>query len=217
MNRKNTTWVLAAVLIVSATGLILNANVATAGLRGSKILDQTGCQRCPECDHQCNFKAEQVDDEKSCFEVEKKVICIPRVVFPWQTGKNTNCGSCDSCDGSGCSTCNSCNNGARTREINVLKTKKYKCPKCKYSWSAEKKPCGSGCGCAGACDGGCDATYPSSAPTGAYEVITPAYSTPSYSLPASNGLEAVDVDQHLPSPATQLPAPATELPAPVAH
>ena len=33
------------------------------------------------------------------------------------------------------------NNGARTRRIRVLKTESYTCPKCEYSWSAEKVGC----------------------------------------------------------------------------
>ncbi|GAA4449278.1 hypothetical protein [Novipirellula rosea] len=99
------------------------ANEAAAGF-GHKLVDQTGCcTKCPACDHACNFSVDVVDETKTCFEVESKVICIPRVVFPWQKG------NCDAV----------CNNGAKTRRICVLKTKDYKCPKCEYSWSAEKK------------------------------------------------------------------------------
>ncbi|WP_372724700.1 hypothetical protein [Novipirellula sp.] len=112
-----------------ATGLLVfaampfAANQATAG-SGHHLLDQTGCcTKCPACDHRCNFSVDVVDETKTCFEVESKVICIPRVVFPWQKG------NCDAV----------CNNGAKTRRICVLKTKDYKCPKCEYSWSAEKK------------------------------------------------------------------------------
>ncbi|MCH1440320.1 MAG: hypothetical protein L7W43_11730 [Rubripirellula sp.] len=103
-----------------------------------------GCLRtqCPSCD--CSLDAKMVDVEKSCFEVETKTICIPRVVFPWQRKKA--CDGCDSCDGLGCSTC--INNGAQTRSIRVLKKKKYTCPECKYSWTPNSKEC---------CDGACDA------------------------------------------------------------
>ncbi|MDB4476623.1 hypothetical protein N9250_01595 [bacterium] len=102
------------------------------------------CTKCPSCD--CSLEAKMVDVEKSCFEVETKTICIPRVVFPWQKKKAS--GSCDSCDGRGCNSC--VNNGAEMRCIRVLKKKKYTCPECKYSWT----PNTSGC-CAGACDEGC--------------------------------------------------------------
>ena len=102
------------------------------------------CKQCPSCD--CSLDAKMVDVEKSCFEVETKTICIPRVVFPWQRTKAS--GPCDSCDGSGCATC--VNNGAKTRYIKVIKKKKYTCPECKYSWT----PNASG-SCDSACDDGC--------------------------------------------------------------
>jgi hypothetical protein len=105
------------------------------------------CKKCPSCD--CSLEAKMVDVEKSCFEVETKTICIPRVVFPWQ--RKSACGSCDSCDGNGCNSC--VNNGAKTRCIRVIKKKKYTCPECKYSWT----PNASG-PCDGACDEGCAKT-----------------------------------------------------------
>ncbi len=107
-----------------ATCLMTASQNANAG-PGLNCLDQTGCcNRCPACDHYCDFSVDVVDEKKECFEVESKVICIPRVVFPWQRNCNT-----------------VCNNGARTRRVCVLKTKEYKCPKCEYTWEAKKKPC----------------------------------------------------------------------------
>lgn len=140
--------VVAAMLGFAVTALVSQGATATAGLPFG-ILDQTGCcQRCPACDHACKFKAESVEEELEGFVVESKVICIPRVVFPWQ--KRPTCGGCDS------SACQQCHNGGRTRKVCVLKTDKYKCPNCEYSWSAEKKPAGS-CGCSGSrCDQSCD-------------------------------------------------------------
>jgi hypothetical protein len=127
---------LAALVVVTASQLVKTSD-ATAGLFGTKLLDQTGCcRRCPACDHTCSLKAEIVEEEKPCFDVESKVVCIPRVVFPWQRKK---CNACSACDGQGCTSC--VHNGARTRRISVLKTDKYKCPKCKYTWTAERKPC----------------------------------------------------------------------------
>lgn len=123
---------------------------------------QAGCGLgsicCPKCEGSCTLKSEKVDVEKKCFEVESKTICIPRVVFPWQTSKKkSGCSSCDLCDGVGCNSC--VHNGATTRTIRVLKTKKYKCPECKYTWSADKpSSCDSGCsetGCASGSCGGC--------------------------------------------------------------
>ena len=128
---------LLAVAIIATTAMSFHPVQAACG---------TGSACCPKCKTSCSLKAEKVDVEKSCFEVESKTICIPRVVFPWQMPKKKS--NCSSCDGYGCSTC--VNNGATARTVRILKTKKYKCPECKYTWSA-KEPCCSG-GCA---SGGC--------------------------------------------------------------
>ncbi|TWU55070.1 hypothetical protein [Rubripirellula reticaptiva] len=183
-----------AATVVAVIALIATQTPASAGLPMG-LLDQTGCsKRCPACDHICKFDAKEVEVEKSCFEVESKVICIPRVVFPWQ--KKDKCGSCNSCDGTGCSSC--VNNGARTRRVCVLKTKKYKCPECEYSWSAEKAPCGGGCapGCcdSNSCDTGCDTTNS----YGGFGVSAePTYAAPQsygYSQPQSAEVESITVE-----------------------
>lgn len=142
---------LPASLLVAAV-FLMTSEPASAG--HGKFFTQTGCACCPVCDHVCKLDAEQVDEEKTCFDVESKVICIPRVVFPWQKAKRSACASCDSCDGKGCTAC--VHNGARVRRICVLKTEKYECPACKYTWTAEKKDtCGGGCNGGPTCDGGC--------------------------------------------------------------
>ena len=151
MSRKTIAGASLATLVAVVIGQLLSSADAAAGFPGKNILDQTGCcRRCPACDHVCKLDAEQVEEEKSCFEVESKVICIPRVVFPWQKKK---CNACDACDGQGCNNC--VHNGARTRKICVLVTDKYKCPSCQYTWSAEKKPCAAPS--PSCCDSGCDA------------------------------------------------------------
>ena len=131
------------VLILALSGLYSpNANAAFPF--GGKCVSQTGCSLCcPVCDHTCRLEAKEVEEEISCFEVESKVICIPRVVFPWQKKK---CQACDTCDGGGCTDC--VHNGARLRRVCVLKKDKIKCPKCKYTWTPEKK--------CNACDRGCE-------------------------------------------------------------
>ncbi|TWT67050.1 hypothetical protein [Allorhodopirellula solitaria] len=151
------------VLVIAAAVLLATPGPAVAG--SGKLLDQTGCVCCPVCDHVCKLDAKQVDEERSGFEVESKVICIPRVVFPWQVGHKPAWSSCEDCDGQGCTTCS--HNGARLRRVCVLKSEKYKCPVCQYSWSAEKNvPRGCGADC---CDqNGCcefDATPDSPAGT----------------------------------------------------
>lgn len=159
-----------------------------------------GCFSCPDC--RCKLTAEEVEVEKTCFEVECKTICIPKVVFPWQTGKGcfpfgkwgsrSQCDGCDSCDGKGCSSCTNCvNNGAFTRTVKVLKTKKYKCPACEYTWSADESAtgCDSGC-CDSCCDAGCDGCCASNEATALPQAWQP---TMSYQAPQSAGLGVVPV------------------------
>ena len=163
-----------------------------------------GCFSCPDC--RCKLTAEEVEVEKSCFEVECKTICVPKVVFPWQTGngcfpfgkwgKKSNCDSGDSCDGRGCSSCTNCvNNGAFLRTVKVLKTKNYKCPECEYTWSADESAtgCDSGCcdaGCDGGCDAGCDGGCASNAPVALPEAWQTAMG---YQSTESQGLGVVPV------------------------
>ncbi|TWU48504.1 hypothetical protein Poly51_44040 [Rubripirellula tenax] len=193
--------------VMTFIALAVTPSPASAGLPMG-LLDQTGCtKRCPACDHVCKFDAKEVDVEKSCFDVESKVICIPRVVFPWQM--KDRCGSCNSCDGTGCSSC--INNGARTRRVCVLKTKKYKCPECEYSWSAEKAPCGGGCatGCcdSNACGTNCDAGCDKSAAYGGGEMIAdPSYAqypNYGYAQPSSTEMESIMVESAQQAPAQQ--------------
>ncbi|TWU16575.1 hypothetical protein [Allorhodopirellula heiligendammensis] len=143
-------------LMVAGLMCLLAPGSALAG--HGKVLDQTGCICCPVCDHVCKLDAKKVEEEREGFQVESKAICIPRVVFPWQKERRAACASCDSCGGQGCISC--VHNGARIRKVCVLKTEKYKCPACKYSWSAEEKKQGD-CGCHGGlncnCQGPCDA------------------------------------------------------------
>jgi hypothetical protein len=152
MSTQNT---VRAILLIAVTLCLSTAQNSFA--KGCKLLTQTGCACCPVCDHVCKLDAEEVEEEKTCFEVESKAICIPRVVFPWQKAKKVSCASCDACDGKGCTVC--VHNGARVRKVCVLKTEKYKCPACKYTWSAEKKDscggCASSCNGGPSCDGGC--------------------------------------------------------------
>jgi hypothetical protein len=96
-------------------------------------------------------------------------------VFPWQKKK---CKSCSSCDGNGCSHC--VNNGARTRKVCVLKPSSYKCPKCEYTWSAEKRD-----GCSGGCDSGqCACDAPAAAPKWEPTPVSPTPVTPAPVTPA---------------------------------
>jgi hypothetical protein len=186
-----------AMLIVAAAQLV-NPYETFAG----DCLDQTGCSLCcPECQHCCQLEAEMGDVEKKCFEVETEVICIPRVVFPWQVGKRcfpfckkNERSSCDSCNGRGCSNC--VHNGAKTRKIKILKSRKYQCPQCEYAWSTVEKPCGSSCGPAGCCDSGCDSGLGGTDPSAAADAQTwQAGQAISYGDTSSAGLLPIEV-QH---------------------
>tara|TARA_R110002049_G_scaffold4601_5_gene32584 strand:- start:811597 stop:812244 length:648 start_codon:yes stop_codon:yes gene_type:complete len=142
-----------AVLIALVAALSIHATPASA-IFGKKLVDQTGCPcfTCPSCKHTCNLEAELVDAEKVCFETEEKVICIPRVVFPWQ---KRSASACCGCTEQPCSRC--IHNGAKTRKICVLKPKSYTCPECEYSWSPKEKPCAAGCApCAEGCGAGAE-------------------------------------------------------------
>ncbi|QDV87577.1 hypothetical protein [Planctomycetes bacterium TBK1r] len=210
-----------AALLLTAALCLLDCHSAFA--LGGKLLDQTGCACCPVCDHVCKLDAEQVEEEKTCFTVESKAICIPRVVFPWQKAKKAACASCTACDGLGCTAC--VHNGARVRKVCVLKTEKYKCPACEYTWTAEKKDrCGCCPGsCAGACGGGtgCDsgcaaaplALQPSQASVLPAPVAEPAVDAP-VELPVELPVDAADYYR---SPSEALPTPPAAPPAPVAE
>lgn len=71
---------------------------------------------CPSCDCDfCELKVDKTEEEKTCFEVKQKEVCIPAVTLPWKK----NCPPTKS----------------KVRVVNVLGKKKYKCPACKYKWS----------------------------------------------------------------------------------
>ncbi len=84
-----------------------------------------GCKsRCPDCDLEvCKVSCEKVEESKTCFKVEYKTICIPKVKLPW-----------DNCCEPRC---------AETRSVKILVTHKFKCPKCRCKWEVVRpEPCG---------------------------------------------------------------------------
>lgn len=107
--------------------------------------------QCGKCNGSCFLKVEPSTKEKSCFKVEAKQICIPRVRFPWQP--KDKCKGCDGCDRGGCCT----NHCGRVKTVLVLKKHKYECPACKYTW--EVASCGAcdNTSCDGCSDGQCGA------------------------------------------------------------
>lgn len=95
------------------------------GLRnrlGGRLRGRNVC--CPECEESflpeeyCELEIGAGETEKTCFEVDFKTICIPKIVPPWRDPCAPKC--------------------AEARSVKVLKKKKYKCPSCKYSWKVIK-------------------------------------------------------------------------------
>ncbi|MDG2015355.1 MAG: hypothetical protein P8J33_17745 [Pirellulaceae bacterium] len=78
-------------------------------------LGKRGCNqvRCPDCENcfpeeYCTLKVEMGEREFTCYEVDYKTICVPKVTFPWQKRKCGGCGNLGGCDGA----CDSLSNGA---------------------------------------------------------------------------------------------------------
>lgn len=87
---------------------------------GCKRLHKIGLTRkCPQCDCDfCELKVSKTKEKKKRFEVKQKEICIPPVRLPWKK-------CCPPTK-------------AKVRVINVLGTKSYECPKCKYEWKVHE-------------------------------------------------------------------------------
>lgn len=87
--------------------------------------------RCPKCNTDvCELKAECVKEKQPCFEVEQKLICIPKVSMPWNKCRKCTKGCCNDCDCRG--RCSS--RCGKTKTVNVLKSSFRECPTCKYKW-----------------------------------------------------------------------------------
>lgn len=180
-------------LLIAAFAAVLSlAMPADAGLFGK--CKSSGCDSCsasdccdngccePECcpeDYRCKCDVDTEPVEKSCYNIEKKPVCIPPITTsPFDCFKKKLCGGSDccdggcdaagccgdSCDGSGCGGCKkgglfSCfkNKGCgKIRCVNKLSKKKYECgEECVYEWSAERVGCCDGGACCN--DGCCDA------------------------------------------------------------
>ncbi len=71
---------------------------------------------CPQCHKHCKCEVEKVTEKKTCFDVECKAICVPRVKFWWE----------DCCQPPRC---------AKTRLVHVLVEEEYECEHCRYKWT----------------------------------------------------------------------------------
>ena len=88
------------------------------GKRSCKLF-KPRTKSCPQCDCDfCELKVSKTKDKKKYFEVTQKEVCIPAVRLPWKK----NCPPTRS----------------KVRVINVLSTKTYECPGCKYEWKVHE-------------------------------------------------------------------------------
>lgn len=96
--------------------------------RGFRVLRS----RCPDCEGYCELTIEMGEEERSCYKVEQKEICVPAITFPWQKCCGpVKCG--------------------KAKTVKVLKKHKFKCPKCECKWEVvDPQPC---CVDAGVIDG----------------------------------------------------------------
>lgn len=89
------------------------------GCRGRLLRRARPCDRCPNCNAEVCISESKIEKEKrSCWKTEQKIICVPKVRFPWQK-----------CDGPLC---------GQTRTITLLKKHSYECEVCKHEWKILK-------------------------------------------------------------------------------
>jgi hypothetical protein len=82
---------------------------------GCRLGRRSACQRCPNCDNEvCVSETKTEKEKRSCWKTEQKVICIPKIRFPWQA-----------CDGPKC---------GKTKTITLLKKHDFECEVCNTTW-----------------------------------------------------------------------------------
>jgi hypothetical protein len=124
-------------ILVVAVAMSSTAMTWAGDLPTDKSHCDKGCRvRCPNCCHECVFSAEKAKETKSCYDVECKEICIPRIVFPWQ---KCGCGKGGKGCGDGKSGCCSHHNGAKSKSVRVLVKYEYECSVCAYKWNPASK------------------------------------------------------------------------------
>lgn len=126
-------------------------------VQASLIAADCGRGCCPKCKTPCVLKVEEGTEEKHCWNIEKKTVCIPRVRFSWQWPFQKK--KCSDCSAS-CSDQNCCTPPklGRSRVVNTLVKHTYECPVCKYSWEPRK------CATCTTCTSGCCADASSAQP-----------------------------------------------------
>lgn len=118
-------------------GLLIVFSVAMLAGRAATAGDGC-CSRCPSCDYVCEMSVDHSPEKKSCWKIEYKPVCIPKVTFPWQS---RGCGCDKGKGGKGGDCCNGCN-GSKLKYVKVLVKHEYECPSCKCKFTPV--PCGKG-------------------------------------------------------------------------
>jgi hypothetical protein len=139
---------------IAAALLLAAASVAQAG-DGCDGKAGCGCHvSCPRCSAPCELAVSKDKEEHSCWEVECKTICIPRITFPWQACHSCKgAGACDGKCGSGhcmqrgkdglCPdvACHLPAKCGRSKNVRVLTKHTYECSVCKYKWEPADGKC----------------------------------------------------------------------------
>jgi hypothetical protein len=128
-NMSRMSAMLAFVSVFVATAALDAAPQCNCGRKHSCLKCRGGseCVECPSCQGEfvappmeyCELEVKEGTEERTCFEIDQKTICIPKVIPPWRQG----------CCEPVC---------AEARSVKILKTKKYECPICEYKWSVKK-------------------------------------------------------------------------------
>jgi len=115
--------------------LVAMAAVAPS-FAGEHLGHKHGALFCPRCSEPCYPTVTKGTETKTCWDVECKAICIPRVTFPWEHGWHGGKGK-DGCVEPKC---------GRVKYVNKLMKCEYECSVCKYSWDISEKGDGKGDG-----------------------------------------------------------------------
>ena len=109
----------AAFMLFAMTSFGVAQNRGLFGCMGCKKGCTKHVQCCPECAEEvCSCSCVKVEESRSCFKVDYKTICIPKVKLPWESCCKPRC--------------------AEARSVKVLLVHRYKCPKCKCRWEVQQ-------------------------------------------------------------------------------
>lgn len=113
-------------LCAAALAAVCGSHVSIAADESSPANKRPCCPpQCPNCKAYCKFEMVDGKEEKSCWCVERKAICIPRITFPWQKCCEPKCG--------------------RVKWVKVLKEMTYECDRCQCKWTVVEEPCPACC------------------------------------------------------------------------